>query len=66
MKIKLHPNKSKKDFFVKCNCCGQIFKNHVGSTACCGSIAYSCDEDGSNITDTAHLYGFIKKLKDNE
>jgi len=29
-----------KDFWVECNVCKTQYKNHVGSTACCGSIAY--------------------------
>lgn len=29
-----------KDFWVECNVCGTQYKNHVGSTSCCGSIAY--------------------------
>lgn len=28
------------DFWVECNVCKQHYKNHVGSTECCGSIAY--------------------------
>ena len=59
MDIVLHPNEVKKDFFVKCNCCNQILTNWVGSTPCCGSIAYSCNEDGSNVSDAVHLYGAI-------
>lgn len=63
MNIELHPKEEEKDFFVKCNVCGQILKNWIGSTACCGSIAYSCDEDGGNVTDTIQLFGFISKEK---
>ena len=29
-----------KDFYVECNVCKQRLKNWVGSTPCCGSIAY--------------------------
>jgi hypothetical protein len=35
-----------KDFIVECNVCGQRYVNHVGSTPCCGSIAYLVDENG--------------------
>ncbi len=29
-----------KEFWVECNVCKTQYKNHVGSTPCCGSIAY--------------------------
>lgn len=35
----------KKDFWVECNVCKAQLKNHVGSTPCCGSIAWIV-EDG--------------------
>lgn len=28
------------NFEVECDVCGQRYNNHVGSTECCGSIAY--------------------------
>lgn len=31
------------DFTVACNRCGQKYDNWVGSTPCCGSIAYRVD-----------------------
>lgn len=34
-----------KDFVVECNVCGKRYKNHVGSTECCGSIAYVVEDD---------------------
>ncbi len=37
----------KKDFYVECNVCKQRLKNWVGSTPCCGSIAYMVNDDGS-------------------
>lgn len=61
MNIELHPKEEENDFHVKCNVCGQVLKNWIGSTPCCGSIAYSCDEDGSNVSDTIQLFGFISK-----
>ena len=39
-----------KDFIVECNVCRTQYKNHVGSTPCCGSIAFDV-ESGS-----IHLY----------
>lgn len=47
-----------KDFWVECNVCKQRLKNWVGSTPCCGSIAYLVEEDGTaskNFT----LYGSV-------
>lgn len=32
------------NFKVECNCCGQIYENWVGSTPCCGSIAFVMDK----------------------
>ena len=58
MKIQLHPQEEEKDFFVKCNVCKHVYKNWIGSTYCCGSIAYQCNEDGSNESDTINLFGF--------
>lgn len=36
----------KENFTVACNRCGQKYDNWIGSTPCCGSIAYRIDEDG--------------------
>lgn len=36
----------KKDFTVECNVCKQHYENWIGSTPCCGSIAYLVNEDG--------------------
>lgn len=47
--------KENKDFWVQCNVCKTQIKNHVGSTPCCGSIAYIMD--GINPTKTIVLYG---------
>ena len=33
------------NFVVECNVCKQLYENYVGSTECCGSIAYIV-EDG--------------------
>lgn len=49
-----------KDFIVMCNVCGQTYKNHVGSTECCGSIAYRVDENGKK-TNEFFIYAKIKK-----
>lgn len=37
-----------KDFTVECNVCKQRLDNWVGSTPCCGSIAFLVGEDGEN------------------
>jgi hypothetical protein len=55
-----YPHGSTPDFYVKCNVCKQVLKNWVGSTPCCGSIAYECDENGENESKTFFLYGIVK------
>jgi hypothetical protein len=55
-------NKEEKDFEVQCAVCGQIYTNWVGSTPCCGSIAYVIGDDGKP-TETIVLYG---KISDDE
>lgn len=32
-------------FTVECNCCKQWLDNWVGSTPCCGSVAYRLKKD---------------------
>ena len=36
----IEKEKNDTDFWVECNICKQQFKNWVGSTPCCGSIAF--------------------------
>jgi len=36
-----------KDFEVECNVCGHRLQNWVGSTPCCGSIAYRVNDDNT-------------------
>lgn len=36
------------DFWVECNVCKQHLKNWVGSTPCCGYIAYIVEEQGED------------------
>ena len=43
------------DFWVECNVCKTRLKNHVGSTPCCGSIAYLVKEDGE-VTKSFMVY----------
>ncbi len=66
MKIELHQEENEKTFFVKCNVCGHVLKDWIGSTPCCGSIAYECNEDGTNVSDKVNLYGFITSTENNE
>lgn len=63
MNLELHPQEEEKKFYVKCNVCGQVLENWVGSTPCCGSIAYSCDKNGDNVSDEIHLFGFVSTVK---
>lgn len=53
-----------KDFYVECNVCKQVLRNHVGSTPCCGSIAYLLDEN-DKLTYNVVLYGMIKNKTGN-
>lgn len=39
------------NFTVECNVCGQRYQNHVGSTECCGSIAFIVNEQGENTNE---------------
>lgn len=41
----LNNNIMEKDFTVECNVCGTRYTNWVGSTPCCGSIAYLVDTE---------------------
>jgi len=38
------------DFIVECNVCKTQYKNHAGSTPCCGSIAYLVEDGESTST----------------
>ena len=51
-------DENKNDFWVECNVCKQHLKNWVGSTPCCGSIAYLVKEDGTVSKDLL-LYGSV-------
>lgn len=52
---KIIPHTEIKDpFYVKCAVCNGIFENWVGSTPCCGSIAYLCDSQGKDIEGDEH------------
>lgn len=44
-----------KKFTVQCDQCRQQFDNWVGSTPCCGSIAYLVGEDGE-VSKKVSLY----------
>ena len=44
-----------KDFTVECNVCKQQYDNWVGSTPCCGSIAFLVGE-GGEATKKVNLY----------
>jgi hypothetical protein len=62
--INLHPKENEEKFYVKCNVCGHVLEDWIGSTPCCGSIAYTCDADGGNESKDIHLFGvFINNQK---
>lgn len=54
-----------KDFIVECNVCGQRYKNHVGSTECCASIAYIVDKNGKKTT-SLMMYAQLKESEDEQ
>lgn len=44
------------DFTVECNVCKQWHDNWVGSTPCCGSIAYEVDKKTGEVKHNFFLY----------
>ena len=54
---------NKEDFWVECNVCKVQLKNWVGSTPCCGSIAYIIEK--GKKTKTAVFYAEIKNSNEN-
>ena len=48
-----------KDFIVECAVCKHHLTNWVGSTPCCGSIAYVVDED-NNPTNSFMVYAKVE------
>lgn len=44
------------DFIVECNCCKQWYYNLVGSTSCCGSIAYKVNRETGEVSNNIFLY----------
>ena len=49
-----------KDFYVECDVCKQHLKNWIGSTPCCGSIAWMVNDDDS-VSKTITLFASINK-----
>jgi predicted ATP-dependent serine protease len=47
------------DFTVECNVCKQQLDNWVGSTPCCGSIAYLIDEKTKKVSDKLLLHSAL-------
>lgn len=50
--------KNTKDFWVECNVCKTQLKNHVGSTPCCGSIAWLIENDKPTMK--ISIFGSLK------
>jgi len=46
--------KNKKKFTVECKVCGKRYNNLVGSTPCCGSIAFIVEDN--KVTDRIVIY----------
>jgi len=42
--------KEEKDFTVECNVCKQWYDNWVGSTPCCGSIAFQVNKKTGEVS----------------
>ena len=51
--------KNKEEFTVECNVCKQRYNNWVGSTPCCGSIAYRVDRETGEVSDKFLLHSLI-------
>ena len=49
----------KDDFWVECNVCKRRLKNWVGSTPCCGSIAWVVE--GEKVTNKIIMYAMGKE-----
>lgn len=47
---------TKENFTVACNVCGNWLENWVGSTPCCGSIAYEVDTKTGEKKDNIFIY----------
>lgn len=47
------------DFTVECNCCKQWLDNWIGSTPCCGSIAYVVDEETKEVSNKLLLHSAL-------
>ena len=52
---------SENDFWVECNVCKTQLKNWIGSTPCCGSIAFMV-EDGK-VTEKLSLFASLNGSK---
>ncbi|MDD3041015.1 hypothetical protein [Bacteroides sp.] len=56
----------------KCAVCGQIYKDHAGSTPCCGAVSYladhslliqySCDDVDQMISSTKSLFDIVAEV----
>jgi len=49
-----------KDFIVECSVCRQRYENHIGSTQCCGALAYVVEN--GEVTKGAVIY--VKTVKE--
>lgn len=52
-----------KEFIVKCNVCGTRYYNWIGSTPCCGSIAYLVDNENEKTKDICLLASVDNEIK---
>jgi len=51
------------EFTVQCNVCSQQYNNWVGSTPCCGSIAYQVDKETGEVSKNFFLFAQVGKEK---
>lgn len=54
-----------KEFWVECNVCKTQYKNHAGSTPCCGSIAYVVEDGKTTEKIMIHVAVGLGKTKTN-
>lgn len=54
---------TEENFTVECNVCKQWLENWVGSTPCCGSIAYEVNKETGEVKDRFYLYALDDSAK---
>jgi hypothetical protein len=53
---------NEKDYWVECGVCGQLYHNWVGSTPCCGSLAFIRTEISFRKDKLKRILSNIKRI----